>query len=913
MAAVLQACGGDSVPRLKEKAQAAIAAKDDRTAEIHLKNLLQKNETDADARLMLAKVHSSNYDWRAAEKEARRALSLGAGKSDAIPVLLEALAHTLDPSKLEGELAGLQAEDAPTRALIQYWAGQAKLRMGKPAEARRYFEAARELDGKLVKAQAGLLALQFAEGRDQAVASKMIDELVTRFPESTEALMLRADVQIARSDFDAARETLRNILSITPKDIYVKSRLVGLEIRQKNFDEASRLVKEVLARAPGWPVALTQRAEIEVSRGNMDAARESIQNAIRSGPGYPPAVAVAAVVALMSGSLEQAEGYGKQLVEIEPKSTRGYRLLAATYLKKGDADRALGILKVPLAAGAQDPDLHAIAGEASLRNNDAAAALRHFENAIKIDANDPAKRSGAAMARLAMGDTQAGLEGLQQAAGMSSSVTPADFLLVDMLLRNKESDRALAAVDDLERRQGKPTAISHELRGKVQLVKGDAANARSSFQASLAADPLYFPPASKLAALDIAEKKNDDARRRIVPYLAKYPKNISALLAQAEVLQRTGASNAEVIEVLKRASVADPGDIRGALALSNVLRRSGEPREAVAVLMAAVQVQPNELLLHLALSDAYSQSGESQQALDSIGKALQLRPRDVSVHMRLGAIRLAAGKNEEALSSFSTARELAPTAPEPALAVASVLARTERVPQALRIAKDLQKGLPQNAAGWLLEGDLLAAGGGWKEAVKAYRGAFEIASEQSSIAVRLIGAMTKTGDSARASQLLERRLAAKPDDPVLRRFAGERDIEEKRFKSAIEHLERVLKVEPKDPVALNNIAWALYELKDPKSVSVAESAYAIARTNPLIVDTLATALVAFGDKARGLTMHREAIRLAPSAGLLRLHYAEALIKTGSPDLAKKELEVILNGKAPDTVLRAARERIRYLN
>ena len=91
---------------------------------------------------------------------------------------------------------------------------------------------------------------------------------------------------------------------------------------------------------------------------------------------------------------------------------------------------------------------------------------------------------------------------------------------------------------------------------------------------------------------------------------------------------------------------------------------------------------------------------------------------------------------------------------------------------------------------------------------------------------------------------------------------------------------------------LNNLAWAMKELKQPKALEYAERAHELAPDNPSIMDTLGSILSDNGQSERGLELMGRAAELAPDAYRIRLNFAKALIKAGRKDAARKELEVL---------------------
>jgi cellulose synthase operon protein C len=132
-----------------------------------------------------------------------------------------------------------------------------------------------------------------------------------------------------------------------------------------------------------------------------------------------------------------------------------------------------------------------------------------------------------------------------------------------------------------------------------------------------------------------------------------------------------------------------------------------------------------------------------------------------------------------------------------------------------------------------------------------------------------------------------------PEDLGIRLFAGENAITTKKWPDAIEHYKVALKRDASNGVALNNMAWAMYQMNDPKAVQIAELAYAAMPQNPAVMDTLGFIYVKTGNPARGLELLRQAAALAPKSPEIRLHLAEAMNKTGDKDGAKREIDSVL--------------------
>jgi predicted Zn-dependent protease len=141
--------------------------------------------------------------------------------------------------------------------------------------------------------------------------------------------------------------------------------------------------------------------------------------------------------------------------------------------------------------------------------------------------------------------------------------------------------------------------------------------------------------------------------------------------------------------------------------------------------------------------------------------------------------------------------------------------------------------------------------------------------------------------------LLKNLLAEGPKDPNVKSYAAMLEIGRKRWAQAIPLYKEVIALQPNNALALNNLAWALYETKDPEAMAIAEKAYALAPKSPEVLDTFGTILLAKGDAARATDILKMAVSGAPKVMGYRVRLAEALIARGDKTSAKKELEFVL--------------------
>ena len=142
VAMTLAGCGKESPQALVDSAKAFSAKGDYKAAAIQLRNVLQKQPENAEARYLLGQALNEEMDYVTAEKELRKALEYGYARDGAYPALARAMlgqgkARRLSPSSRTRTLADPEAE-----ASLKTDLGLAYIGLGQRDEARGAFEAA---------------------------------------------------------------------------------------------------------------------------------------------------------------------------------------------------------------------------------------------------------------------------------------------------------------------------------------------------------------------------------------------------------------------------------------------------------------------------------------------------------------------------------------------------------------------------------------------------------------------------------------------------------------------------------------------------------------------------------------------------------------------------------------------------
>jgi Flp pilus assembly protein TadD len=212
--------------------------------------------------------------------------------------------------------------------------------------------------------------------------------------------------------------------------------------------------------------------------------------------------------------------------------------------------------------------------------------------------------------------------------------------------------------------------------------------------------------------------------------------------------------------------------------------------------------------------------------------------------------------------------------------------------EALAMARQIQKINDKSPVGYATEGDVLMSQRKPALALPAYDKAFAIAKAPE-ILMKSLQAMTLTGKGKEAQARAAQFLKENPNDVLIGMYVAENNLAAKDYKAAIAHLEGIVKRTPNNAAALNNLAYAYQQEKDPRALATAEQAYKLAENSPGIMDTLGWLLVEQGNTTRGVPLLQKASSLAPNSSEVRYHLAVGLSKSGDKAGARKELDKLL--------------------
>lgn len=888
LAAFLGGCGGDSPETLIASGKDFLAKNDSKAAVIQLKNALQKDPNLGEARFLLGKALLESGDMAGAEVELRKALELKFASEQATPLLAQALLASGQAKKVTEEFAKTELPAGEPMASLKTILSTAYAAQGNREAAQTALAAA-------LTAMPDYAPAQLADARIRAAnrkfdeAQRIIDSVLAKAPGNPDALLLNGSLLAVKGDPDGALAQYRKAIEAKPSFLMAHAAAISNLLQQQKHEEAGKQIEALKKIAPKHPQTIYLDAQTSYQRKDYKASRELSQQLLKMAPNNPNSLQLAGAVEYQLRSYIQAETYLSKALQQNPDLPLARKLLVSSYLRAGQPARGLAALQPVLDRIDKDPTLLALAGETYLQNGDANRAADYFAKATKLDPNDAAKKTSLALAHLAQGNAVGAMNELEEIA-LSDKGTTADLALVAAYLRTNQTDKALTAIDSLERKQP-DNPNTHNLRARTLLTKKDVAGARVSFGKALAINPAFFPAAASLAALDLADKKPEEARKRFEAILAADPKNIQAMLALAELRAANGGTADEVAGLIGKAIAANPEEIPPRLALIQYYLNSKDFKKATTAANDAVAAMPDKPEILDALGRTQQLSGDLNQALTTYGKLAALQPASPLAQMRLAEIHMAGSNKLDAGKNLKKALEIKPDLLDAQRALILLAMDGKKPAEALEIARQVQKQRPKEAAGYLLEGDIHGSQKDWPGTIAAYRnGLKQVPAPE--LAIKLHAALIASGNAAEAEKAANAWLKEHPKDIALRMHLGDLATARKEYGQAAQHYRGALEIQPSNPLVLNNLAWVSGQLKAPKAIEYAEKANQLAPNQPPFMDTLAMLLADKGETTKAIELLRKAMGIAPQAAAIQLNLAKVLIGSGKKDEARKELEVI---------------------
>lgn len=634
---------------------------------------------------------------------------------------------------------------------------------------------------------------------------------------------------------------------------------------------------------PGNVDAVAVLAGLYQSNGETGRARALLEATLHS---VPDSVAVRLMLVDLYGALKllpQTESMLIELTRLRPSDPAQHVRLAQFYAQTRRPQQAESVLRAAIRAMPRNPALKGALIEFLAGARSREAASRELESMLAAEPNDTDLRFQAARFH------EQALEYRQAERDYTDIITRARFRAPGLTARNR-----LAAL-------------------KVQ--QGDFTAARRLVEEVLAAAPRDDDAMILRGNLNLRENK--DLRSAIADFRAVLRDQPNAVGVMRSLARAHLASGEPVLaaETMRRAVETNPKDTAARLDLAQLMAETGDASQARQLISELAREQPdNAQILDTQFRIAMA-SGDAQMARSAADALVARQPRSPSGHLYQGMLAEAAQRLDESARHYAQALELQPDAPEPLRRLATVLARQNRLSEAVRRIEAVAQRFPGNTEPMMLEGDLYLAAQRPDDAVAAYRHALAIEGSSAAGYERLARAQLAARDDAAAIATLREGIGkVRRPEPLQLALASLFETRG-RTDEAVALYDAVLARDPQADVAANNLAMLLVSTRSDRR-SLERAAQLAARfaqsTNPDFLDTYGWVLYKEGESAAAVVALRGVVAKAPDSPVGLYHLGMAQVQAGQLDAARDNLSHALSsGRAfPGAAeARAALERM----
>ena len=878
------------VDKLLSDAQKALKSGNIRLALINLKNAVGAAPHNGAAREQLGSVLLMSGDGAGAERELRQARRDGAPEMVVLPPLFQVMLERkeyqllLDQFPEPGQNPSSSA--APDILKARALALQGLKRAPEAVAAMdRSLALRRDGRGLLTRARISLMQGKVAE------ANQFANEAMAK-SEDSETMVFKIGMLLSANDNAKALDLANRLVIKFPGDLQGRFARIEAYLSLQQDSKAKAEVDDIVAKYPGAYLGTYYKALLLARAGDAKGAwgfAQTLPGDFRDG--QPRIALMVAQMASDSGNEETSASILNRILTLNPGLLPPRVRLANIRMKQNNPKGALDVLQpVKDSADASVQELLSNIYMGLNRNSDALDALRKLQSVVKdrIDV-----QRSIALLEIQMGRSDQGIKDLRQVVSRDPSNAALVGPLVNALAQAGRYGEALAVADRLGTDPSKrPLALV--FRGGVLEQQHDLAGAQAAFDKAVNADPHNIVALSARADFLASQQRLADADRDLRTVLSLDAKNLPALMKRAEIAAQQGHDQ-DVRKNLDQAIATSPGDVTPRLALMRFLSLRKDFKGVLAVGGDLMGLQPNNTDGLTLMGQAQLGLGQKKEAVATYRRMVSLMPISSAAQVLLGDALSVAGDRTGAARALETAVKLSPDVPDVKGAQISLLFSQGSVDAAVASARAFRAAYP-GTAGDILLADTLDRAKLRDEAAAVLGKSF---SDKPTAAVlrRLVRFAGLANDRKRAGDLMSAWLSTNPNDISVRQDYASLLMQQNSNAQAIAQFQTILKQDPNNVIALNNLGWLLQASNPKQALSLLTQAQRLSPNSPDVADTLGWVKVQQKDVSGGLALLGRAHAMAPQDGGITFHLVQALDAAGQRDAARKLLASLMTSGA----------------
>jgi tetratricopeptide (TPR) repeat protein len=493
---------------------------------------------------------------------------------------------------------------------------------GRRAEAESYLKAyaaaTSEVDPELILADFYLNQNRFREALP--VLTPLLDTTEGYGP---------ASIRVATIDFqegrtDRAYQRLDEVLKRFPKSSQALQTKAGFLTLNGKHSEALVILDVLLKEEPRAVRSQYLRAVALRSLRRTDEAIQALQASLQVTPESLPARALLAELFLTKGDARTALNLAGEIVKAQPRSGAAHLLLARALFLSGNAAAAERELLPIVKASPKSPEPQMWLGRIYLDRNDRPKARQAFARALELDPNSLLALNG--LVTLDLVEKKFDSARALVDSRITTGKAPADVLYLAANTYGAIGDTAKAESLYYETVKADASFIDAYGRlGAMYVSQNRLDDAKQKFETAASGKPVVA--ATLIGMVLELQRKPAEAQVQYERALALDPRAAVAANNLAWLYAESGEKLDQALQLAQTAKSVLPNDANVSNTLGWVYYKKGLFEQAVTALREAADRNPKDAAKRYYLGLAYLKVNQPTQARQALEQALKLNPR----------------------------------------------------------------------------------------------------------------------------------------------------------------------------------------------------------------------------------------------------------------------------------------------
>ena len=715
-------------------------------------------------------------------------------------------------------------------------------------------------------------------------------------PQAREARSLRAGSKYLKNkDYARAILEFNNAVQAVPGDAegYYQLGLGHLGAGEVNL--AALYFQKALDRNPGHTGAQLRIAELQSLSSNKEAVKDGLKRAqdiLGRSPNNADALSVAGLAELRLGQGQEAEKHLEQALARFPAHLQASVNLARAKLLQKDLAGAEAVLQNAVAQAPHSPDPLLALGQFYRIVGRPADAERQLVRALAID-----PKNISALTDLAQIQWRANRLNEAEETFRRLSAVDAHYRLAhpSFLFATGKHDQAIAELQQM----ASATPDDREVRTALvtaYLAVNRTPDAEKVLGAALKKWPKDVDALLQRSRIYFAKSDMAKAEADVSLALSLRPESAEAHYLRSKVHQARGETMSRQ-EQLSEALSRDPGLAEARLDMSQVLLETNGAKSALRLLDEAPAAQKSTLPFVIQRNWIWLSLGEEKQAREQIDQVLATT-RHPEVVLQDGMLKW---KEHNYAAAETSAAEVLKQSPQDVRAL-ELLMRSymseNKTGAGTQKVREYAAQAPESVVVQRFLAKLLISNGSPDEARKVLDAAKALNPQAVDLYLDLADADMAEGKLDAARQYLTEMLASDTPDGQIRLKLAALEIAGGNYGAAIGHYRKVIQLNPRNSLALNNLAYLLsdFQAQPDEALRYAQQAKELSPNSATADDTLGWTYYRKGIYDLAVQYLESAVTREATAKR-RYHLAMAYLKLGRRAKGKQVLDAALRADA----------------